>query len=38
LSEFGIGNGRVVAGSGVPAEDDIDRIDVEPHGWAILAV
>jgi glycosidase len=38
LSEFGIDNGRVVAGSGVPAEDVTDRLDVEPHGWAVLTV
>ncbi len=38
LSEFGIGEGRVVAGSGVPQEDVTDRLDVEPHGWAILTV
>ena len=34
----GIGSGRVVAGSGVPPEDVVDRLDVEPHGWAVLTV
>jgi cyclomaltodextrinase / maltogenic alpha-amylase / neopullulanase len=38
LSEFGVGSGRVVAGSGVPPEGVTDRIDVEPHGWAVIAV
>jgi cyclomaltodextrinase len=38
LSEFGIDSGRVVAGSGVPPEDVVDQIQVEPHGWAVLAV
>jgi glycosidase len=38
LSEFGIDSGQVVAGSGVPPEGQTDRIDVEPHGWAIIAV
>ncbi|HYO01093.1 MAG TPA: alpha-amylase family glycosyl hydrolase [Mycobacterium sp.] len=38
LSEFGIGSARIAAGSGVPTEDLIDRIDVEPHGWVILEV
>lgn len=36
LSELGVGRGRIAAGSGVPAEDLIDRLDVEPHGWAIV--
>lgn len=38
LSSLDIGRGRVVAGSGVPSEDVTDRLDVEPHGWAILEV
>jgi glycosidase len=38
LSEFGIDNGRLVAGSGAPAETVVDHLDVEPHGWAIVAV
>lgn len=38
LSAWGIGPGRVVAGSGVPSADVVDRLDVEPHGWVILEV
>ncbi|MDX1891851.1 alpha-amylase family glycosyl hydrolase [Mycolicibacterium sp. 050158] len=38
LSEFGIGAGRLVAGSGAPVERDVDRLDVESHGWAIVAI
>ncbi len=38
LSELGIGSARIVAGSGVPSEDQIDRLDVEPHGWVVLEV
>jgi hypothetical protein len=38
LSEFGIGSGRIVAGSGAPVEAAVDRVDVAPHGWAIIAV
>ncbi|WP_029113988.1 alpha-amylase family glycosyl hydrolase [Mycobacterium sp. URHB0044] len=38
LSEWGIhGRGRLVAGSGAPAETAVDRLDVAPHGWAIVA-
>jgi hypothetical protein len=36
LSKLGVGRGRVAAGSGVPAEDVTDLLDVEPHGWAIV--
>jgi cyclomaltodextrinase / maltogenic alpha-amylase / neopullulanase len=38
LSELGIGGARIVAGSGVPADDAIDRLDVEPHGWIIATI
>ena len=38
LAELGFGSGRVVAGSGVPPEDVVDHLDVEPHGWAVLTV
>jgi cyclomaltodextrinase / maltogenic alpha-amylase / neopullulanase len=37
LSEFGLGGGRVVAGSGAPPQDVISRAEIEPHGWLILA-
>jgi glycosidase len=36
LSELGVGRGRIAAGSGVPNEDVIDSLDVEPHGWVIV--
>jgi glycosidase len=38
LSTFGIDSARIAAGSGAPAEAAVDHLDVEPHGWAILAV
>lgn len=38
LAKLGFGSGRVVAGSGVPPEDVVDQLDVEPHGWAVLTV
>lgn len=38
LSTLDIGEARLIAGSGTPNEDVVDRLDVEPHGWAILAV
>jgi cyclomaltodextrinase / maltogenic alpha-amylase / neopullulanase len=38
LSEFGIASARIVAGSGAPEERIVDRLDVEPHGWAVLAL
>ncbi|BBZ28697.1 alpha-amylase [Mycolicibacterium madagascariense] len=38
LAELGIDAGTIVAGSGAPAERGIDRLDVEPHGWAIVAI
>ncbi len=38
LSEFDIGTGRILAGSAAPAEADVDQLDVEPHGWAVIAI
>ncbi|MEU0499123.1 alpha-amylase family protein [Mycobacterium sp. NPDC006124] len=38
LTELGFGSGTVVAGSGVPPQDVVDSVDVEPHGWAVLTV
>ena len=35
-AEFGGAGARVVAGSGLPAEDVVDRVDVAPHGWCVL--
>ena len=37
LSDIGFGSARILAGSGAPAENVVDALDVEPHGWAILA-
>jgi glycosidase len=37
LSDIGFGSARILAGSGAPAENVVDTLDVEPHGWAILA-
>jgi cyclomaltodextrinase / maltogenic alpha-amylase / neopullulanase len=36
LSEFGIGGGRIVAGSGMPGEDRVHSLEVAPHGWAVV--
>jgi cyclomaltodextrinase len=30
--------GRIIAGSGAPAEQTVECLDVEPQGWAIVAV
>lgn len=35
-AEHGGGNGRIVAGSGAPAEDVVSEVTVAPHGWAII--
>jgi glycosidase len=37
LSEHGVQSGRIVAGSGAPAEDVVTELEVAPHGWAIVA-
>jgi glycosidase len=36
LDELGVGGGRVVAGSGLPAEDVVNRVHVAPHCWCIV--
>ncbi len=36
LSDFGLTDGRVVAGSGAPPQDVISGAEVEPHGWLII--
>lgn len=38
LSELGIGTVHLVAGSDSPAENAVDRLDVEPHGWIIATI
>jgi glycosidase len=37
LSEFGFGDGQIVAGSGAPPADVVGKVEVEPHGWLIIA-
>ena len=37
LSEFGLGDGRIVAGSGAPPQDVTSQAEIEPHGWLIIA-
>jgi cyclomaltodextrinase len=37
LSEFGFGQGQIVAGSGAPPQSVIDSAEIQPHGWLIIA-
>ncbi|MGP0081322.1 alpha-amylase family glycosyl hydrolase [Mycobacterium sp.] len=36
LSKFGIERAELVAGSGAPPPEIVERVVVEPHGWRIL--
>ncbi len=36
LPELGAARAEVVAGSGAPAPEVVERVDIEPHGWRIL--
>jgi cyclomaltodextrinase / maltogenic alpha-amylase / neopullulanase len=36
LNDVGLNHGRVVAGSGLPSEDAVDRVHVAPHGWCVV--
>jgi cyclomaltodextrinase len=36
LDELGVGGGRVVAGSSLPAEDVVNHVHVAPHGWCVV--
>jgi glycosidase len=36
LDELGVGSGRVVAGSSLPAEDVVNHVHVAPHGWCVV--
>ena len=36
LSELGVGPAHVIAGSGMPAEEVVERVKIGPHGWRIL--
>jgi cyclomaltodextrinase len=37
LSDIGFGEGQIVAGSGAPPQAVVGQIDIEPHGWLIVA-
>jgi cyclomaltodextrinase len=37
LPELGFGAGQIVAGSGAPPESVVSRVEIEPHGWLIIA-
>jgi glycosidase len=37
LPELGFGAGQIVAGSGAPPESIVDKAEIEPHGWLIIA-
>jgi glycosidase len=37
LTELGFGAGQIVAGSGAPPESVVSEVEIEPHGWLIIA-
>jgi cyclomaltodextrinase / maltogenic alpha-amylase / neopullulanase len=37
LAELGFGAGQIVAGSGAPPESVVREVEIEPHGWLIIA-
>jgi hypothetical protein len=37
LHEVGFGNGQIVAGSGAPPQEVVERTEIGPHGWQIIA-
>jgi hypothetical protein len=37
LAELGLGAGQIVAGSGAPPESVVSEVEIEPHGWLIIA-
>jgi hypothetical protein len=37
LPELGVGDGRILAGSGAPPQTIVAHAEVEPHGWLIIA-
>ncbi|MGV0645382.1 alpha-amylase family protein [Mycolicibacterium sp. XJ2546] len=37
MTDLGFGPGRIVAGSGAPPPDEVNEVDVAPHGWLIIA-
>jgi cyclomaltodextrinase / maltogenic alpha-amylase / neopullulanase len=36
LGKLGVGQARVIAGSGMPPDEVVDALSIEPHGWRIL--
>jgi cyclomaltodextrinase / maltogenic alpha-amylase / neopullulanase len=36
LGELGVGRAHAIAGSGMPPDDVVDTVSIEPHGWRIL--
>jgi hypothetical protein len=36
LGELGVGRAEVIAGSGMPPQEVVDAVSIEPHGWRIL--
>jgi cyclomaltodextrinase len=37
LAELGFGQGQLVAGSGAPPQSVVTDLEIEPHGWLIIA-
>jgi cyclomaltodextrinase / maltogenic alpha-amylase / neopullulanase len=36
LGKLGVGQARIIAGSGMPPDEVVDALSIEPHGWRIL--
>jgi hypothetical protein len=36
LGKLGVGQAHVIAGSGMPPDEVVDALSIEPHGWRIL--
>ncbi|UQX09847.1 alpha-amylase family glycosyl hydrolase [Candidatus Mycobacterium methanotrophicum] len=36
LAELGVGQAHVIAGSGMPPQEVVDRVQIEPQGWRIM--
>ncbi len=36
LGDLGVGQAHVIAGSGMPPDEVVDRVQIEAHGWRIL--
>jgi cyclomaltodextrinase / maltogenic alpha-amylase / neopullulanase len=37
LPDLGFGEGQIIAGSGAPPSTVVSQVEVEPHGWLIIA-